>query len=419
MSLGTSKFSLHTPMLFIAVFGLLSGACGDHEAERFGNWVAERDTVGDTVVVRTLSGSVWGYPATLIEELAIGVLDGDDELMFGEIQAMAADARGGIYVFDGQVPALRYYDEHGVYVRTLGGDGAGPGEYRDVALGLAVRSDGRLVMRDPRNGRLNVYDVDGTPWAHWQVASGLFTQRAMVLDTNDHVFLKVLLERPERNRPWRIGLLHLNSEGEIVDTIPDPRIAGEPSTAGGTFLPGKTWDLSPLGYVVVGVTGDYRFEIRRVHEPVVHVERSFEAVSLLSDERAAHEARNEWMRQNQGQFMTSEIPPLPDTKPAYRALFVGERGRIWVHRHVTARRVDTAVEPRPNRPPPLGWREPTIYDVFEADGVYLGEVQVPERTSIKVFRGDTLWGIRRGDLDEQYVVRLHIEHSPRNQSRAP
>ncbi len=53
------------------------------------------------------------------------------------------------------------------------------------------------------------------------------------------------------------------------------------------------------------------------------------------------------------------------------------------------------------------------------DGTYLGEVQVPERTSIHIFRGDTLWGIRRGDLDEQYVVRLHIGHPPQDQSRTP
>jgi hypothetical protein len=102
-----------------------------------------------------------------------------------------------------------------------------------------------------------------------------------------------------------------------------------------------------------------------------------------------------------------------------RTLYVGERGRIWVHRHVPALPVDTEPEPRPDRPPPLGWREPTVFDVFAADGTYLGEVHVPDLTDVQVFRGDTLWGIRRGDPDEQYVVRLRVEHSPRPQSGAP
>jgi hypothetical protein len=412
-SIGHDRMSVPSliPTFVIVIAGLMGTACGGGESEHLGNWVVERDTIGDTVVVRTLSGSLWGQSATLVEELVIGVLEGEDELMFGQVQAMAPDYHGGVYVFDGQVPALRYYDGNGTYVRTLGGEGSGPGEYGDVALGLAVRSDGRLVMRDPRNGRLNGYDVDGTPWAHWQVASHLYTDRAMVLDTNDHVLLKVLLERPQRNRPWRIGLLHLNSDGLIVDTIADPRIAEEPGTAAGVFLPQKVWAWSPFGYPVVGITDIYRFEIRRPHEPDVHVERDFESVSLLSGERAAHEARNEWRRQRRDHFIISEIPAVPAKKPAYRAIYVGERGRVWVHRHVVAKPVDVDTDPRPDLPPPVGWLEPTVFDVFEPDGAYLGEVFVPDRTSIQVFSGDTLWGIRRGDLDEQYVVRLLLSHS--------
>ena len=146
-----------------------------------------------------------------MEELAIGVLEGPEELMFGAISEMAVDAEGGIYVFDRQVPALRYFDATGRYVRTLGGEGSGPGEYRDVCLGLAVRSDGRVLMRDPRNARINVYDPDGSPADHWPVASGLFTGQAMTVDTADHVYLKILSEWPEQNKPWKIGASEMKS----------------------------------------------------------------------------------------------------------------------------------------------------------------------------------------------------------------
>jgi hypothetical protein len=123
--------------------------CAGERAPDTGTWVAERDTIGDTVIVRTISGSVWGEPITLAEDLAIGVLEGPEELMFGFVQAMAVDEKGGIYVFDGQVPALRYFDAEGNYVRTLGREGSGPGEYGDACLGLAVRSDGMLLMAHP------------------------------------------------------------------------------------------------------------------------------------------------------------------------------------------------------------------------------------------------------------------------------
>ncbi len=395
-----------------AIAFLLWLGCGRGGPERRGDWVVERDTIGDTIVVRTISGSAWGTSMGLKVDLSIGTLEGDSTLMFGFIQQIAVDADGGMYAFDGQVPALRYFDSRGEYVRTLGREGSGPGEYRNTALGLAVRSDGRVVMRDPRNARLNVYAPDGTPTDHWPVASGLFTSNAMVLDHRDHIFLKILVGRTERNKPWPIGLLHYDPSGALVDTIPPPAFAGEPTDAGGTFLPSKIWALSPQGVVVVGTNDEYAFELRRPDGTVVRIERAAERVSLEPDERAEHEAQSEWMRRNRAQFRTADVPPVPATKPFYRGLYPGERGRIWVHRRVKAVKTDTPpAEPDPSRPPALTWREPTVFDVFESDGTYLGEVRVPPRTSIEVFRGDTIWGIRRGEMDEQYLIRAVITDS--------
>ncbi len=394
--------------IVIAGVALIAGACRASSNSDLGTWVAERDTVGDTVTVRTVSGSVWGKPATLVEELAIGEIDGRDEYMLGQIQDMAIDAQGGIYVFDGQVPALRYYHADGKYVRTLGGAGSGPGEYRDASLGLAVRRDGRIVMRDPRNSRLNVYNADGTPADQWSVSSGLFTAQAMVLDTADQAYLKILQEPPQANKAWRIGLLHLDDKGHIVDTIPDPVIAGESESGGGRFLPSKVWAWSPLGYLVVGVTDAYHFEVRGPGKRVTRIERTVPAVQVLPEERAEYEAVNDWMRKNQGRFMTSEMPPIPATKAPYRGFLIGERGRIWVRRSVTAEHMDSGQPTKPDRPPPINWVEPAVYDVFEPDGRYLGEVHVPRHTSLDVIRGDSAWGTRTGDQGELYIVRLRV-----------
>ena len=393
----------------VTVAGAIAGCSSPAERQR-GTWVAERDTIADTIVVRTVSGSVWGVPATLREDLAIGALEGREELMFGSIQEMAVDAEGGIYVFDGNVPALRYFDSTGKYVRTLGRKGSGPGEYEDAALGLAVRSDGRIVLRDPRNGRLNLYEPDGTPSKQWPVTSGLFTANAMVLDTADNAYLRILLSAPERNKPWRIGLLHLDPEGNVVDSIADPVIAGAPTEAGGTFRPSKLWAWSPLGYMVVGVNDAYHFELRPPGGPVIRIERSTPTIEVPPDERAEIEARNDWLRRTQGRFMTSEILPVPSTKPPYSGFLLGQRGRIWVRRHATAVHIDVEPETRPDRPPVASWVEPVVYDVFEPDGTYLGEVHVPKATGLMVVRGETAWGTRQGDAGEVYVVRLRVQH---------
>ena len=47
------------------------------------------ETIGDTTVVRTLSGSVWGAEATLVPEVSIGELDGPEEYLFGWVFSIA------------------------------------------------------------------------------------------------------------------------------------------------------------------------------------------------------------------------------------------------------------------------------------------------------------------------------------------
>ena len=130
-------------------------------------------TSGDTTVVRTLSGSVWGDTARLVPEITIGVLDGDEEYMFGGIRSLAVSpVDGTVYVFDSQVPALRVYDADGTYRTTFGRDGGGPGEYAQPDGGLTILSDGRVLLRDPGNGRIMVYSPEGEEVETWPVRGG-------------------------------------------------------------------------------------------------------------------------------------------------------------------------------------------------------------------------------------------------------
>ena len=55
-----------------------------------------RDSVGDTLVVRTLSGSAWGAEATLVPEVSIGELDGALEYIFGSIRSLAVAGDGTV-----------------------------------------------------------------------------------------------------------------------------------------------------------------------------------------------------------------------------------------------------------------------------------------------------------------------------------
>jgi hypothetical protein len=395
-----------------AVLGMGLSACGQSGSNTAGVETL-RTVVGDTTIVRTLAGSVWGDSVRLVEELAIGVLEGADEYLFGRVGDLAVDAGGGIYVFDGQVPALRYYDANGSYVRTLGGSGEGPGEYRDASLGMAVRrSDGRVVMRDPRNIRLNVYNPDGSHSESWRVGSGLFTQQATALDDSDHMYLKILTGPPEPNEPWPIALLHMDHRGQVLDTIVPPTLPNEPS---GVSPFSKIWSVSRAGGLLVGVNDRYVIHHYRPDGTVLQIIREIEPVAYAPEEKAEREARDAWMIRTQGQFLTSDLPPVPDVKPFFRSILVGEDGRVWIRRYWQAEKgeaVQASAQPGREPPPPTRWREPAVYDVFEADGSFLGSVRLPPRVSVSIVRGDHVWGVRRGEFDESYVVRFRLVRNP-------
>lgn len=391
---------------------LLVGCAGPYE-DGTSPVELERTQIGDTTIVRTIGQGVWRDTATLVEEVSIGVLEGAEEYQFGSITDLAVDDSGGVYVFDSQAPALRYYDSAGSYVRTVGGEGPGPGEYLDTSLGLAVRhSDGRLLMRDPRNMRLNVYNPDGTYSDSWRIQSGLYTFNATVVDTADHMYLKILTDNPEPNMPLPVALLHLNAEGEIVDTLEPPILANEPTEPGGSFIRSKAWAYSPLGGFVAGVTDSYEINHYRPDGTVMRIAREATPVRLHPEEKAEYQAGRDWIIERQGQLMTSEPPPIPDVKPIFRSLLIGDDGSIWVLRYAEAMKdesIEIPAEPDPNAPPVITWREPVMYDVFDPDGVFLGPVVVPPRTNLSIIRGTQVWGIRRGEFDEPTVVRFHLD----------
>ena len=396
-----------------AVFCLLTTfpGCSGESGPGVAEWVAEWDTVGDTVIVHTISGSVWGEPREMEVVLSIGVLDGDEELMFGSLRQMVVDDEGGIYAFDGQAPALRYFDAAGTYVGTVGRDGAGPGEYQNFAAGLAIRSDGKIVLLDPQNTRINVYEPDGTHFAHWPVQGGFFSRQGLVVDAEDHTYVQILTGTFASDEPLPTGYLHLSPEGETIDTVFPPRFSNEPHVATiNVFGPSKIMGMSPAGHLIVGMNDDYRFDIRSPDGPVVRVERDYEPVALLSEEKADWQAVYDWFENRQ----FGDVGSLPDYKPPYAEFLSAQDGRIWVRRRVEGYKEEDDEEPPPedsSSPPEVNWEERAVYDVFELDGTYLGEVRFPLRATPLFIRADTAWGIYRGEFDEQYIAKLVLSRS--------
>lgn len=415
----------HRPFYLIAVLPLLAacaGTQGDYEGPR-----VSRTMVGDTVVVRTEAGSVWGETRELVPEMSIGEMDGADEYLFGSINGIAVADDGTVYVVDGQAKELRAYDADGRYLGTYGKKGEGPGELNGPDGGIAVLSDGRIVVRDPGNARLQVYNADGSDAGTWPHRGGLHTGSPLWYTDDDAVYPMILLNMEEEGGPknWQMALVHVDATGTAGDTIRPPDVGYEtpsveahsPDGSGISmnsvpFSAGEDWTLHPDGYFVHGVETSYHIRLLNPEAPLV-IERAVTPVAVTAGEKAEAEARIIHNFRRMDPNWSWNGPGIPDVKPAFENISVGLDGRIWVTVPQPGyEKDDPDYDPKDPDSLENRWHEQAAFDVFEKDGTYLGQVMAPDDFAghpTPVFRGDQVWAVTRDELGVQRVVRFRVK----------
>ena len=185
-------------------------------------WVGSITSEGDVTTVVNESGSVWGGAATLVEEASIGAAAGAEEYMFGAIHTIHA-TDDHLYVVDPQGPAVRVYDHDGTFVRNLGAEGQGPGEYVSREL-LAADQEGRVFVLDYRLGRINVSSATGEPVDTWPIPNFRCCAWRMYPLTSEAVWAPVRLSITDN------GVQAVGPEGPYGDVARVPEIEYERST---------------------------------------------------------------------------------------------------------------------------------------------------------------------------------------------
>ena len=401
--------------LVLAPTTVLLTACGTDAAPSDATPDTVIETIGDTTVVRTISGSVWGTEAALVPEMTIGRMDGPEEYLFGSIRSIAVGDDGTVYVLDLQAQHVRVFDSLGVYVETLGRRGEGPGEFTE-AEAVAALPGGRLAVRDPENQRVTVFGPGRGEIAEWRYTGTVSSFLPLYVDTRGRIHLVA----GDLSRLDELGteIIVLAPDGTHLDTLPEPSSdyeapfvraeapGGLRVTYGVPFNPRFHWTIHPSGHFLTGLSSDYRIDLAR-DDGVLRIERKQGPVPASDAERTHARdltvSRIRWSLPD----WDWDGPAIPRHKPFFRALRAGRDGRIWVRLSTKGRPVDN-LDHDPDEPGSFAvtWEEDTRYDVFEPDGTYLGVVVAPhEFTSfpVPVFGRDHVWAV---SVDEQRVERV-------------
>ncbi len=96
------------------------------------------------------------------ERWRIGGDDEDEDAFFGVIETIDIDRDGNVYLLDGQLHQVMIYSPDGEFIRTIGREGEGPGEFRQPG-DMVIMPDGKVGVVQQMPGKIVLLTPEGEP----------------------------------------------------------------------------------------------------------------------------------------------------------------------------------------------------------------------------------------------------------------
>ncbi len=385
-------------------------ACDDGNALR--RPVATFDTL-PSGAVRVASAQPTGWAdssrAWGIEEVVrFGSAEGPGQLV--EPGTMGVDGAGHVYVVDRKPMMVKVFDSAGGFVRAIGREGAGPGEFRMAFI--AVRGS-NLVVHDPMNARTSVFDTSGTYLRSWKSSCCFWDD--VFIDNAERLYIPTFMPPDSTGASRGRAYTRYRMTGEVVDTLFVPTREAETkewrfvSKGKGKdrnmmstvvpFTPNMVQAYHPEGGVVTGWTGEYRiFRNPSGRDTTRIMTRAWTADQIPEGVR---QAQVDEMIKNAKGFVGEEtargvvrLSDVPTAAPAFVGLKVDPTGAIWARHLIGSDSTQTS------------------FDIFGADGSWLGRlttpIALPEYGGM-IFTHDGLLATIEGRDGLPTIVRLRLK----------
>ena len=336
-------------------------------------------TASPQATVRNSLASSWTTTAewTLEEDLRLwGPPGGYLSMVF----AVAADSRDNIYILDYVAQEIYVFDASGGFLRTLGGPGDGPGEFRD-ALGPAIGPGDTVWVADQRAPRYSIFGPDGTYLGirtrRGASGGGAPSERCTI--SPDGSYLEWWTRYPKEEKTGDmadIDLLHfypirVSRHAEEQDTLPHLEFT-QPMADMPSLGMRRPVSFGPELQRAWGCNGDLWFArsqeyrlYRRTLEGDTTVIATLDGVTAADiDEADRDRIRAMFQRRPNPELMADYLNALPKSKPVVRKIFVDGVGHVFVIPETS--RVDAG----------------TAIDVFREDGAFVGRMAVPNSVQL-------------------------------------
>lgn len=299
------------------------------------------------------------------------------ELLDPQDVALADD--GTLYLVEDDPAVINVYRPDGTFARSIGGAGAGPGEFTGGFI--ALHGD-TLVLQDPRQSRATVYRASTGEVLSIRPTACCFWSPIRV-DAKGRAWLPMMAPPDTAGAPTRsfLTLLLAGGEADTVLVPEDPAVADEPRwrvtgnngqmkmTMPVPLQPRAHEEVDPTGGLITGYSRNY--ELRRTtdgRDTVALFGRSFTPVPVtgaerqsLIDERVRQQLAGGGVNGPDEILLRKAFDPslIPDQRPAYQRLYVDGSGRTFVMQAAA----DTMA---------------VHFDLFGPNGIWLDSLTLPE-----------------------------------------
>lgn len=154
----------------------------------------------------------------LSEKWEVGGID-DDELIFGVLTQITSDEQGNIYVLDAQLTEVMMFSPDGEYIRSIGREGEGPGEFRRPA-DMFLTPEGHVAVMQRMPGKIVRVSKDGQPMGNQPIpeTDGMRMFFNGRLAGSNLVLMMGEMKRKDQGMDFTTSLVCVSPDGEQTAT---------------------------------------------------------------------------------------------------------------------------------------------------------------------------------------------------------
>jgi hypothetical protein len=312
-------------------------------------------------------------PATPIEEPTALQLtqrwevggDDDDELFFGVLTQITSDDKGNIYVLDAQLSEVFVFTPAGEYIRSIGREGEGPGEFRRPS-DLFITPSGNVAVMQRMPGKIVLLTPDGDPIGNHALpeTDGMRMFSGGRRAGDDVVLSAQQMRRTDGGFEIKSSLIRVNTDGEQLATYAertDTRDMANMEMDEKTFGRGAlVWSTDPNGRVNTSEDFDtYHIDVWAADGTLERViERDYES-RVRTDEEKKRSMPRVRIRRRGGRAQQMNIK-MSDTDRDIQQLYPRGDGSLWV---LASRGAFDADD-----------KTIATFDVFDSEGRFINQI---------------------------------------------